>query len=99
MHVQNITKIYVLPSILISVVCWMCLLSVSINQSEAMITRSHQLMNGIRYEADYEVQVKNGNEKTYIAYIIEQGDLIVKKKCACTSWSNCDMKNAIKLSK
>lgn len=64
-----------------------------------MIARSHQLMHGARYEADYEVQVKNGNEKVYIAYIIEQGDLIVKKKCVCTSWNKCDMKNAIKLSK
>lgn len=98
MQVKTIRKSPV-PSVLIGSIVWIVVTSISINQSAAMITRSDQEMNGIRYEADYEVQVKSGNEKFYIAYIIEQGDLIVKKKCVCTSWNECDMKNAIKLSK
>lgn len=56
-------------------------------------------INDVRYEADYEIQVKNTSEKIFIAYIIEEGDLIIKKKCRCISWNKCDIQNAVKLSK
>lgn len=50
-------------------------------------------------ESDYEIHVKNSNGKTYIAYVIEQTDLVVKFKCTCTPWNKCDLKHMIKLSK
>lgn len=50
-------------------------------------------------ESDYEVHVKNSNGTTFIAYVIEQSDLVVKLKCTCTSWDKCDFKHMIKLSK
>lgn len=61
----------------------------SINESTAIEIR----------ESDYEIHVKNGNGKAFIAYIIDQGDLVIKKKCTCISWNKCNLKNMIKLSK
>lgn len=52
-----------------------------------------------RNEADYEVQVKNSNGKEYIAYIVEEGDIFVKRKCKCIAWNTCNTGNTIKLSK
>lgn len=62
---------------------------ISLKQSESMEIR----------ESDYETHVKNSNGKAFIAYVIEQGDLIVKNKCTCISWNKCNLKNMIKLSK
>lgn len=50
-------------------------------------------------EADYEVQVKNSNGKEFIAYIVEEGDIFVKRKCRCIAGNLCSTGNAIKLSK
>lgn len=66
------------------------------NQSE-LIEKSD--LSSIGYESDYEIPVKTSNGKSYIAYIIEQGDLIVKKKCTCIAEKKCNIKNQIKLSK
>lgn len=52
-----------------------------------------------RNEADYEVLVKNSNGKEYIAYIVEEGDIFVRKKCKCIIWNRCSTGNTIKLSK
>lgn len=63
-----------------------------------MLLRVSQSME-IR-ESDYEIHVKNSDGKTYIAYVIEQTDIVVKHKCTCISRNKCDSKkNMIKLSK
>lgn len=66
------------------------------NQSE-LIEKSVQ--PSIGYEADYEIPVKTTNGKSYLAYIIDQGDIVVKKKCMCIAEKKCSVKNVIKLSK
>lgn len=71
-----------------AVIVLILLTIMSINDTESLEIR----------ESDYEIHVKNGNGKSFIAYIIEQGDLIIKKKCTCISWSKCNLKNMIKLS-
>lgn len=73
------------------------LVSVSISQSK-LIEKSEP--PNIGYEADYEIPMKPSTHgMSFIAYIIEQGDLIVKKKCSCISWNQCHIANTIKLSK
>lgn len=52
-----------------------------------------------RNEADYEVQVEASDGKEYIAYIVEEGDIFVKRKCKCNAWNTCSTENTIKLSK
>lgn len=56
-------------------------------------------INDVRYNADYEIHLKNSSDKIFIAYIIEEGDLFIKKKCKCVLWNECDQQNTIKLSK
>lgn len=51
------------------------------------------------YQADYEIQLNKSNGKLFIAYIIEEGDLFVKKTCKCISSTKCKAKNTVKLSK
>lgn len=73
----------------ITIIVLILLTIMSLNASESLEIR----------ESDYEIHVKNDNGKSFIAYVIEQGDLIIKKKCTCISWSKCNLKNMIKLSK
>lgn len=53
----------------------------------------------VRYEADYEIPIKVGTGKAFIAYIIEEGDLFIKKRCKCILRSECAFNNSIELSK
>lgn len=76
------------------------ILSIVFNSEGSIVTKWDALpINDMRYEADYEIQVKNSSEKMFIAYIIDEGDLFIKKKCRCISWNKCDIQNAVKLSK
>lgn len=85
-----------MTSVLFNSILLILSVSISINQSK-FIEKSPPTTIG--YESDYEIQAKNSNGKSYIAYIIEEGDIIMKKKCTCISRNKCDVKNSIKLSK
>lgn len=85
--INSVTSI--MATIRMSLIVLIILTLMSLDVSEAFEIR----------ESDYEIHVKNSNGKAFIAYMIEQGDLIVKKKCTCTSWNKCNLKNMIKLSK
>lgn len=76
------------------------LVSISINPSLAVLTKKTDTMKlGLGYASDYEMLVKNTYGKIFIAYIIEQGDIVIKKKCRCTPIYKCNTKKMIKLSK
>lgn len=70
--------------------------AISMSQSE-LVEKS--VPAPIGYEADYEIAVKTTNGKSYLAYIIDQEDIVIKKKCMCIAEKKCSVKNVIKLAK
>lgn len=53
------------------------------------------------YKADYEIPKKslNGIENHFTVYLIDEGDLFVKKHCKCQPQQQCVSKNVVQLSK
>lgn len=88
-----------MASLVNSSIVLILLVSITVNRSVATLTKYDLSKLDLGYESDYEMGVKNSNGKIFIAYIIEQGDMIVKKKCICTPMHKCSTKNMIKLSK
>lgn len=54
----------------------------------------------MQFEADYELPIKidNGtNEQQYYAYIVEEGDLLIRKICTCVPKKKCIGRDSVKL--
>lgn len=56
--------------------------------------------SSVRFVADYEFPVKpleTDDRKAFYAYIIEQGDLLIKKICMCMPKAKCLKFDSVKL--
>lgn len=67
--------------------------------AHASIEKWNVSENVARYKADYEVLTKSHSGKVYVAYIIDQGDIFIKKRCKCVPRHKCKSENTIELSK
>lgn len=88
-----------MASIIYHSIVLILLVTISLKPSLAVLTKTDTMKLGLGYASDYEMLVKNTNGKVFIAYIIDQGDIVIKKKCRCTRIYKCNTEKMIKLSK
>lgn len=73
-----------------------------VNSLSSTIDQSQMANIGTQYYiADYELPVKsiNRGKKHFTVYLIDEGDLFVKKQCKCQSIQECDSENVVFLAK
>lgn len=83
------------PKIQIATVYFLLIASLVATVASTTITTS----SAIQYEADYELPMKieNGTERQYYAYIVEEGDLLIRKICTCVPKKKCFGRDSVKL--
>lgn len=57
-----------------------------------------KLHTHVRYKSEYETPIDKTIQNAFIAHIIEEGDLLLKKMCKCMPWNKCMTKKSVKLS-